>query len=97
MAETYIMLHQATGFREMYICERFSSAFHILPSVGVFVSGVTASEGIFHLSADITQVIKMREQCAGWVFKIRHSRSAEKPGEKPARIVKGCYCSAGCG
>jgi hypothetical protein len=61
-----------------------------LPAVDVFKLGVTANEGIFHLSTDmLTVVIKMCEQCAGWVFKIRHSRSVEKPGEKkPVLIVK---------
>jgi len=89
MAEAHIMLHQATGFRERDICEKFSNAFHILPAVDVFKLGVTVSKGIFHLSTDIlTKGIKMWEQCAGWVFKIKHSRSVEKPGGKTSAYRK---------
>jgi len=65
VAEAHIRLRQATDFRELDNCERFSNAFHILPAVDVFKLGVTASEGIFHLSTDIlTEVIKMCKQCA---------------------------------
>jgi hypothetical protein len=56
MAEAHIMLRYATGFRVMEIFERFSNPFHILPAVGVFKLGVTASESIFHLSTDIQKL-----------------------------------------